>query len=265
MMRAFAVSLMCALSFLACGDSSNPPSTPSSPQASEDGSIEGGWRLVDGRGPGGEIPKGDGVQITLDIEGSTATGRSACNQYFSEIDETEGSFRLRGLGGTEMACPGPPMEAEALYLEALADVDSRRMEGDVLVLAGPKTELLFQRVPPVPTADLTGTEWQLEGLIHGRGGGATVSSAHPATLTLQPDGRLTGSTGCRELTGRWEEQPSHINVPELTAGGRCSKELQQQDGHVVEVIGDGFTVEIEENTLRVKSLIGARGLLYRAE
>ncbi|MFP5352088.1 MAG: META domain-containing protein [Actinomycetota bacterium] len=257
------ISLLCALSLVSCGQPSEPG--PGAQQPSEPSSIEGGWRLVDGRGPGGEIPKGEEIDITLDIEGSNASGRSACNSYFGEITDTGQEFRFGGLGSTEMACPGPRMEAEALYMEALGRVDSRRMEGEVLVLFGDDTELLFKRIPPQPTAQLTDTQWQLEGLISGTGDEATVSSVEPATLVLHADGRLTGSTGCRELVGEWVERPSHIATPELGAEGDCPAALQEQDGHVIGVIGDGFVAEIDGTSLTISDPDGTNGLLYRAE
>lgn len=262
MVRRGVVVVLCAVVFLACGRPSAPEPGGDRPEQT---SIDGGWRLVDGRGPGGQIPKGDDIRITLDIEGSSLSGRSACNHYFSEIRETSDAFILDGVGGTEMGCEESLMRAEDLYLEALTDVDSRRMEGEVLVLAGAKTELLFKRVPPVPTAELVDTAWRLEGVIQGSGNEATVGSAHPATLMLHGNGRLAGSTGCRELTGRWEERPGHIAVPELSAEGSCAKDLRPQDGQVVQVIGDGFTVEIDGSSLTVSDVLSSAGLIYRAD
>lgn len=262
MVRMF-VSLLCALLLVSCGQPSEP--APGSPQPAEPASLEGGWRLVDGRGPDGDIPKGDDIQITLEIEGSQVGGRSACNQYFAEIVETEDTFRLRGIGSTDMGCEPELMDAESRYHRALSEVDSRRMEGEVLVLSGGKSELLFKKIAPQPTAQLIDTEWQLEGLIAGNGDEGSVSSVQPATLTLHGDGRLSGSTGCRELTGTWQERPGHIATPEFGAEGRCSEALRDQDDHVVGVIGDGFVAEIEGASLTLTDPGGANGLLYRAD
>lgn len=262
-MTRIAAAMLCTLALISCGEPSTP--SPGTPEPTEPASIDGGWRLVDGRGPGGEIPKGDDIQITLEVEGSHVGGRSACNQYFAEIAETDSSFSLSGIGSTEMGCEPKLMEAEKLYHQALSQVDSRRMEGDVLVLSGGKSELLYRKIPPQPTADLTDTEWNLEGLIAGAGDEGTVSSVEPATLVLHADGRLTGSTGCRELVGRWEERPSHIATPELGAEGRCPASLRDQDGHVVGVIGDGFVAEIDGRSLTLTDPDGAAGLLYRSD
>jgi len=174
-------------------------------------------------------------------------------------------FEIQGVGGTEMGCPGRRMEAEGLYVQALSAVKTQRMEGDVLVLSGPQVELLYREIPPVPTAKLADTEWQLSGLVHGSGPDGAVSSAQPAMLLLASDGTLTGTTGCRDLEGRWEERSGHIAVPELAAEGDCPSELRDQDDHVVGVIGDGFTVEIDGNSLTLMDVSSDKGLTYIAE
>jgi len=260
MHRIVLVALVCASLLAGCGEPADP-GAPSAPR--ED--IDGGWRLVDGRGPDGPIPQGDEIEITLEIEGTTIGGRSACNQYFADVIRDGERFEIQGVGGTEMGCPGRRMEAEGLYVQALSAVKTQRMEGDVLVLSGPQVELLYREIPPVPTADLVGTEWQLNGLVHGSGPDGAVSSAQPASLLLAPGGKLTGTTGCRELDGRWEERPDHIAVVELAAEGSCLPELRDQDDHVVGVIGDGFTIEIDGGTLTITDGLSDRGLIYIAE
>lgn len=258
-----AIAVGLALALAGCGEPSDPPAGDGDPAPRE--SIDGGWRLVDGRGPDGPIPKGDEIEITLEIDGTTIGGRSACNQYFSDVIRDGERFEVQGVGGTEMGCPGVRMEAEALYVQALSAVKTHRMEGDVLVLSGPEVELLYKEIPPVPTAELIDTEWQLNGLIYGSGPEGTVSSAQPATLMLASDGTLTGTTGCRDLEGRWEDRSGHIAVPELSASGKCPPELREQDGHVVQVIGDGFTVEIDESSMTVTDVLSPNGLMYITE
>lgn len=263
MLRSFVTAIACIFFVAACGEPAEPPGS-AAPRPTDD-EIDGGWRLVDGRGPDGPIPKGDDIDITLVIDGTSVSGRSACNQYFAEVRRGNGSFEVEGVGGTEMACATRVMEAEQRYLDAFQRVDSQRMEGEVLVLSGPQVELLYREIPPVPTAELVGTKWRLNGLVYGRGADGTVSSAEPATLTLMDDGRLIGTTGCRKLEGRWEDRSGVIAVPELSASGRCPADLEEQDDHVVQVIGDEFTVEIEGGSLTVWDRLSPNGLMYVAD
>lgn len=263
MVRGSVTALACALLLGACGQPSEPASGGADPPAGRD--IDGGWRLLDGRGPEGPIPKGEDIEITMDIDGTTVGGRSACNQYFAEVRRDEDTFEVDGVGGTEMACATRVMEAEERYLDAFQRVTSQRMEGEVLVLSGPQVELLYREIPPVPNAELVGAQWELNGLVYGRGPEAIVSSAEPATLTLSSGGRLTGTTGCRKLEGRWEDRSGVIAVPVLSASGRCPADLKEQDGHVVQVIGDEFTVEIDGRSLTVSDVLSTNGLMYVAD
>lgn len=263
MVRGSVTAIACALLLAACGQPSEAPTGGGSSRARS--AIDGGWRLVDGRGPKGPIPKGERIDITIEIDGTSARGRSACNQYFAEVRRDEDRFEVDGVGGTDMACATHVMEAEERYLDALQRVDSQRMEGEVLVLSGLQVELLYREIPPVPTAELVGTKWRLNGLVYGRGPESLVSSAEPATLTLLEDGKLIGTTGCRKLEGRWEDRSGVIAVPDLSASGRCPADLKEQDGHVIQVIGDEFTIEIEGSSLTVSDVLSTNGLLYVAD
>lgn len=84
-----------------------------------------------------------------------------------------------------------------------------------------------------------------------------------ATLEFRADGTLSGSTGCRKLTGTYVVKGDEILATELAAEGRCPKDLADQDAHVVTVLGDGFTVAIEGDQLTLMSM-GNLGLVYRS-
>ncbi|HEX6262305.1 MAG TPA: META domain-containing protein, partial [Actinomycetota bacterium] len=83
-----------------------------------------------------------------------------------------------------------------------------------------------------------------------------------ATLRLDSD-RLEGTTGCRRLTGRYVERGDEIFATSLSAHGRCPDDLSGQDGHVVGVLGGGFTATVEGDRLTLTSM-GGIGLIYRA-
>ena len=251
---------------IACGEPSEPRSgdpAPATPYA-------GTWRLTDGGGPEGEVRLVDGYRITLTVNGGEVGGTSACNTYGGPLDSDDDSFDVSGgLGMTEMGCNPKVMEAEASYLAALGDVDTASRDGDTLTLTGPDAELLFELVTPPPVAELTDTAWQLESLFVERGSDASGSSAAaPAELLLKSDGTLSATTGCQDLEGEWSQRADEIVLPSLSSRNRCgpdaSPELRQQDSHVSDVLGDGFTFDLEGQTLTVFSM-GGRGLQYTAK
>ena len=220
---------------------------------------------MEGGGPEGEVRLVDGYRITLTVNGGEVGGTSACNTYGGPLDSDDDSFAVKGgLSMTEMGCNPKVMEAEASYLAALGDVDSASRDGDTLTLTGPDTELLFEFQPPAPVAQLTDTDWHLESLLEGTGNEASGMSASPAQLMLKSDGTLSGSTGCRSFEGEWVRRGDEILFTRLASEGQCPPELQQQDGHVLGVLGDGFTADVEAQSLTVFSR-AELGLQYSAK
>nr|MBA2599931.1 META domain-containing protein [Actinomycetota bacterium] len=246
---------------IACGEAGQPSRggpTSSIPYA-------GTWRLTDGRGPDGEVPLGKGYRITLDISDRKAGGTAACNIYGGDLDINGDYFSLKGgLVMTEMACDPQAMDSEAAYVDALAAVDTIAWEGNSLTLTGPDAELHFEGLSPPPIAQLTDTIWRLDSLIEGTGPEGTAVSAAPARLILRGDGELSGSTGCREFEGEWLRRGDEILFTRFTTEGDCPPDLEEQDNYIVGVLGDGFTAEIEEQSLMVFGK-AELGLHYVAE
>ncbi|WP_129667204.1 META domain-containing protein [Phytoactinopolyspora endophytica] len=225
-----------------------------------DADVAGVWELIEGTGPDGELTLVEGHPVTLAI-GDDVGGTSACNSYGAEMERDGASVRIDLTHMTEMACMPEVMDLESAYFAALDDVDNMSDDDGTLVLTGPSTELRFDAVPEVPTADIVGTGWVLESLVEGD----TVSSVagEPATLRLEADGTFTGSTGCREMSGSYIEANGQISPTDFGMGeGECPEDLRDQDSHVVSVI-EGFRARVDGDTLTLTSQ-GGQGLIYRA-
>ncbi len=232
------------------------------PEPSGAGGLTGDWELVAGAVDGIELNLVDGFPVSLYFDGEAVGGTAACNGYFGTHTAAEGSITFSGLGSTAMACsPTEIMDLEAAYLDGLSRVSTFTLE-EGLALSGEGVDLTFDRLPPVPTADLTDTVWVLEGLI--QGDAVSSVTGERATLELFTDGSLLGSTGCRTLSGHYVVQGAGVQFTDFSASGDCEADLQAQDGHVVTVLGDGFRVEIGDRTLTIASA-GNHGLVYRAE
>jgi heat shock protein HslJ len=221
------------------------------------------WELASGSVDGAEIPVVDGHPITLSFSEDAATGTAACNGYGATVTTSGAEITFSGLGATEMACsPDQVMESEQRYLEALPQVESWSSTDATLTLTGERVELLFEALPPVPTAELTGTVWVLESLVDGDS--ASSVGGERATLELFSDHSMLGSTGCRDLHGRYEVVGTEVTMPEMAAEGECPPDLQAQDDQVISVLGDGFRASVEGQVLNLTSS-GGLGLVYRAE
>jgi heat shock protein HslJ len=222
----------------------------------------GQWELVQlWRGSAVE-PEPVGARATLDIGDGTVGGTSYCNSYSGTFSLDGDELVVEGLGGTDMGCAPELMTAEAAYLEALAAVRRVGSSDGFLVLTGPDVELRFRPVAPVPTMQLLGTRWVLETLLDGEV--ASSTTGQPAELVLADDGTLTGSTGCRGISGSWSLDGDVVRVTSFAADGSdCTPDVAAQDGQVVSVLGDGFQVAVAGDSLTVTGRDGL-GLVYKA-
>lgn len=224
--------------------------------------LVGDWELVELWRGGSVQPAPVAGRATLVVEDDGLSGTSFCNSYSGSYDLEGDDLTIGGLGGTDMGCEPDLMDAEAAYLEALAVVNRAGMDEGFLTLTGPDVELRFRTLPPVPTSELVGTRWVLETLLDGEVASSTLGE--PAELELSDDGTLTGSTGCRELTGAWTVQGDLVHLTDLDAGtDECPRNVRPQDAQVVEVLGDGFQVQIAGDSLTLTET-GGLGLVYRA-
>jgi heat shock protein HslJ len=218
----------------------------------------GDWQLTGGWIDGEPIPMLDTHPITLSVDEEGIGGVAACNHYGSIPGED-------GYSITEMACmPEKVMESETAYITALGLVEKSVVEDGLLVVGHGEreVELMYERLDPAPTAELLGTVWVLDGLIHGD----TVSSVmgEKATLELFSDGSVIGSTGCRDFSGSYVISGGAVQFTDFRAEGECSADLVDQDSHVISALEGGFRVEIDGDRMTTW-VAGDEGLIFRAE
>jgi heat shock protein HslJ len=214
--------------------------------------VAGSWLLEEAVGGGAPVDLADGVRVTLVLdEDGTVSGTAACNSYGGDYDLVDGSFRLSDeVSMTAMGCAPPVMEAERAFTEALAIVSEATLEDGELVLAGePDTLLRFVHLADVEGSDVAG-RWSIVAL--GEDGSSEPASGDPF-VEFGEAGAMAGSTGCRDLSGRYVVEGGEILMTEMRADGECDEALASQDGHVVEVLGDGFVPERTGDSLTLVS------------
>lgn len=229
-------------------------------------SVEGSWELETGVHEGDVVPIVTTHPITMTLDSGRIGGTAACNGYGGGYMLSGSDFSIQdGLSVTEMACqPEDVMDSERAFLEALVATNRAELTNEGLVLRGPDTELTFTRLEPVPTSDLLGTVWVLEGLLNGDAVTSPASDAEPSTLELFEDGTFVGSTGCREISGLFEVTGAEVQFTDWGAEGECHPGLQEQDSRVISALEGGFRVEIDGNRMTTW-VPGDEGLLYRSQ
>lgn len=217
------------------------------------------WELLEGVGPGGTIPVVDGWPITLTFDGDNVGGRAACNNYGGTYNVAGSTLSIGDLSANAMGCEAEIAASEAAFFAALPLVDTIDVIDGQLQLRGSGVDLLFAREAPVPTSELIGTVWLLDTLIEGDA--ASSVQGDPATLLLDADGSVSGSTGCRTFTGSYIVTGGSVLFPDFGMQGECPAQLAEQDGLVVNVLADGFTAELDGERLTLSS-VGNEGLSY---
>lgn len=256
------VRVLAAVSAAALMASCGSSEAATAPTVASDVTLEGGtWVLTEGTVGDRPIVVPDGSRITLTAgQDDQVGGSAACNGY-GAIADIEGDRVGFTMSGSElMRCADDAMAAEKDFLEALPRVTTGSRRDGTLHLSGPDVALTFRLSKPVAVEDIIGIAWQLESLVVGDQ--ATPAEAR-VSLLLAEDGTVSGSTGCRQLHGRYDAFGDQINFPEFGAEGDCPAELEDQDNHIVGVLGDGFRAELQDRELRLTS-DGHVGLVYRS-
>lgn len=216
-------------------------------------SVEGSWQMTSGTVDGEGIPILDSHPVTITFEEGQVSGTAACNGYSGAFEMNGSSISLSDPAMTEMACfPEETMRAETLFGEAITRVDTVTVDGN-LTLSGDRVDLTFEALEPVPDAELAGERWVLNGLIEGDAV-STPMAGSEAFIEFSVDGSVVGDTGCRPFSGEYVIDGDEVLVTELAADGHeCEPDFAGQDDLFLSVVGDGFRVEIEGNSLTLSS------------
>ena len=222
----------------------------------------GEWELVDGSAEDSSVPVPPGARATIAFADGQAGGTSFCNSYRGAYTLSGSALRLDDLYVTEMACVDEDvMAAETAYWRALDAVDAAAVEDGELLLTGEGAELRFRQVTEAPPTELVGTRWVLETLVEQDMASSTVGE--PAVLVLAADGALSGSTGCRTLTGRWARNGTTLVFPEVRATGDCPADVGTQDETVLAVLDGERSAEVDGDLLTITGRDQPQ-LIYRA-
>ncbi|WP_411700552.1 META domain-containing protein [Conyzicola sp.] len=240
--------------------------TPSTEVAGPVGDkLDDSWLLTSGTDTSGAFDLDD-ASITLEIDDNVASGNSGCNSYTGDFGGTADGVSFGPFASTRMACsPETVMTLEARYLKALEAADTATVDGDTLTLSlnDDVLELVYSQTEPVADAELVGPTWGLESV----GTTDAVSSVQgDPTLVFGEDGTIHGSGGCREFSGDYvaaDDDLIRFTRFEI-ASAECPAEVGDQETKVFDIIGEGFTAEIEGDTMTVTRAGSDVTLVYRA-
>jgi heat shock protein HslJ/tRNA A37 threonylcarbamoyladenosine synthetase subunit TsaC/SUA5/YrdC len=172
---------------------------------------------------------------------------------------TDGSLWIPGLGGTQVGCQPPLRDQEEWLKTFLTSKPNWQLNGDQLTLAaGGTTITLLDRKIAEPDFPLDGIRWKVVTTITN----ADLRQGHhlPEQVWISfDDGRLTGWTGCNELSGTFTRNNTELTFSDVAITDRaCTPETAALQAAILATLGPAvaYTIDYNQLTLLAPSGIG---------
>ncbi|MGW1340033.1 META domain-containing protein [Kribbella sp. NPDC002412] len=185
---------------------------------------------------------------------------AGCNRLGAAVPSGElltgGRLWIDGFGGTQKGCK-PPLRAQDAWLcEFLMSRPSWHLNGDQLTLtsAGTTITLLDRRIAE-PDFPLDGVRWKLVSTITNGDLFQYHHHAEEAWLTFEGE-RLTGSTGCNELSGTVTRTGTELTCTVVPTDRACTGETAEVETAILTTLAAKITYAIDYNRLTLLTPTG---------
>jgi heat shock protein HslJ len=106
------------------------------------------------------------VTIHFDIDGSSVSGKSACNDYFASYEVDGNNLLIHELGTLMMICDETKMRIEDAFFESLAKATGYRIEGESLILTYDDEKMMLRFIVAPYTKSVYFTREELANAIY---------------------------------------------------------------------------------------------------
>ncbi len=219
---------------------------------------------------GAQIPGGG--PLTLNFSDDRISADSGCNSGSGPVVIDGSTLRVAGPATTMMGCLGAKSRADSWQTNLLESTPTWSLNGDQLTVTGSaSTVTLIDKKVVRPDLPLTGTSWIVTTLLRPQGQvrSQTLEAVSP-TLTVAPDGQVTGSAGCNQMNGTAQisgGRPSGNTATFRLSTTRmmCASDVMDIERQVLEALNGATTVTVDSDTLTVRNNTNNTGLILRAE
>lgn len=248
-----------ALALLAAGCATTPGTdgrAANNTSVAVDPPLVGTWQLTSFLGAdGGTVGAIAGTipLVTFDREGRVS-GTVGCNQFSATYTATGNQLVIGPPVSTLMYCSSPSgvMDQEARVLALLPLAAGYTVAGDTLKLLDQSGReiMTFRRAARPEDAPLVGTVWRLAGFSDNATARSALAGSN-ATVVFGTDGRVTGSTGCNDLSGPYTTDDARISIGPLAVTERAcfAPDLVLQERALLEGLEIAATYDIEGDRL----------------
>lgn len=225
----------------------------------------GSWQLTSFLGVNGSTVAaiaGSVPILTFNRDG-TLTGSVGCNHFSATYNVSGNTISFGPSVSTLMYCsvPAGVMDQESRVLALLPLTTGYMVAVDTLRLldrSGATIMTLNRAVEPEPLP-LVGTRWRLAGFSDNETARSALAGSN-ATVVFGTDGRLTGSTGCNDLSGPYTTNGNRIAIGPLAVTERSCLDsaLMAQERDLLDALEVAATYEIRGDRLLMTDTSGTQ-------
>ncbi|WP_330179946.1 META domain-containing protein [Nocardia sp. NBC_01503] len=208
-----------------------------------------------------------GGPLTLQFRDGRVTANAGCNTATGPVTLDGGILKVGELATTMMGCPGENAGADDWALGVLRSAPTWKLSGSDLTITGNgNTVTMVDRKVANPDKPLVGTAWIVDSLVRNDAveRSRTLDEVRP-TLTIAPDGSVSGSAGCNTMTGRAEISGSEISFQIATTRMMCDPQVMDVERAVLQALDGKATATVDADTLNLRNTGNGTGLKLHAQ
>lgn len=202
--------------------------------------------------------------VTLRLAAGRAQGSDGCNRY-QRAYQQDGAAGLRfdpaGGAATLMACVGPAEALSRSFAAALSATRSATVQDGQLQLLDEGGRLLARL--QAQTQALAGSRWEVLAYNNGRQAVVSLMLGSQAQLVFDTQGRISGSGGCNQLMGQYQQQAEAIRFSGVAATRRACLQpsgLMAQESAILQALESATSLRREGDRLELRRADGALAL-----
>lgn len=227
--------------------------------------LVGTWQLASFLGADGGTVRavaGTVPLVTFDRDGRVS-GTVGCNHFSADYTSSGNRLSIGPAISTLMYCASPAgvMDQEARVLALLRLAAGYAIAGDTLTVLDPGGNGLvtLDRAADPRDAPLVGTTWRLDGFME-NGTARSALAGTDASVVFGADGRLSGTTGCNDLSGLYTADDARVSIGPLAVTGRAcpDPDLMRQERELLAALQVTATCDIEGDRLTLIDLLTSR-------
>ncbi|MEU1204310.1 META domain-containing protein [Nocardia sp. NPDC005825] len=208
-----------------------------------------------------------GGPLTLTFTEGRVSASSGCNTATGSVDLQGNTLQVGELSSTLMACPGELAGADEWQNSLLRSQPTWTLSGDTLTVKGSgSTVTMLDRKVAHPDKPLVGTTWIVTSLLRTQAKirSVTLDEVRP-TLTITPDGKVSGNAGCNQMTGTAAIDGEDVTFSIATTRMMCAPEVMEVEQQVLEALNGKVKATIDSDVLTLRNAGNDTGIELRAE